>query len=77
MRLYFHVKDHSEVIPDREGVEVSGPQEARIQALLAAEELRREDPSSARDLSGWTITVADGSGAVLFSLDLDRAAAAG
>ena len=68
MRLYFHLKDSNEVIRDTEGVEVSGPQEARVQAILAIEELRRE---AGQDWSGWTLTAADESGTVLFSLDLD------
>ena len=72
MRLHFHLKDGHEMIPDLEGVEVSGPQEARIQAILAIEELRRE---AGQDWSGWTLTAADGSGAVLFSLDLDSVVA--
>ena len=67
VRLYFHLKDGQEMIPDLEGVEVSGPQEARIQAILAIEELQRE---AGQDWSGWTLVVADESGAVLFLLDL-------
>jgi hypothetical protein len=33
-------------------------------------DLRQEDPSVARDWSGWTLDVADATGAVLFSVDL-------
>ena len=68
MRLYFHLKDAHEMIPDLEGVEVSGPHEARIQAILAIDELRRE---AGQDWSGWTLSVTDQSGTVVFSLDLD------
>ena len=71
MRLYFHLVSAHEVIRDREGVEVADLYEARAQAVRAIRELRQEDASAARDWSGWTLTVADESGAVVFSLDLD------
>jgi hypothetical protein len=71
VRVYFHLRSAQDEIFDPEGLEVSDLQEARVQAIRAIEELRQEDPSAARDWSGWTLTVADGSGVVLFSLDLD------
>jgi len=55
------------VIRDDEGVEVCGPHEARIQAVLAIEELQQVD---ARDWSGWTLEATDAAGRVLFTLDL-------
>ncbi|HEX2137623.1 MAG TPA: hypothetical protein VHG30_17295 [Microvirga sp.] len=70
MRLYFHLQDATRTVFDRKGVEVADLEEARAQAIQAIEELRQEDASVARDWSGWTLTVADESGAVLFSLDL-------
>ena len=70
MRVYFHLRSAHDVIFDPEGLEVSDLQEARGQATLAIEELRQEDVAAARDWSGWTLTVADASGEVLFSLDL-------
>ena len=69
MRIYFHLKGAHEVILDEEGVEVSGPQEARVQALLAIEELR--DEKEGQGWSGWSLVAADDWGTVLFSLDLD------
>ena len=71
MRLYFHLVSTDEVIRDREGVEVADLHEARAQAVRAIRELRQKDPSAPRDWSGWTLTVADESEAVVFSLDLD------
>ena len=56
MLLYFHLKDAHEIILDDEGVEVSGTHEARIQALLAVDELQGEDP---RNWLGWTLEVTD------------------
>jgi hypothetical protein len=70
VRVYFHLKDGHGVIRDPEGVEVADLQAARVQAIQAIEELRQEDASASRDWSGWTLEVADGSGAALFSLDL-------
>ena len=68
MRIYFHLKRGHEVLLDVEGVEVSDPQEARVQAALALEELR---PTDVRYWSGWTLTAVDAAGRVLFSVDLD------
>jgi hypothetical protein len=68
IRIYFHLKDAHEVLVDVEGVEVSDPQEARVQAALALEELR---PTDVRYWSGWTLTAVDAAGRVLFSVDLD------
>ena len=68
MRIYFHLKDAHETIVDDEGVEVVGTREARIQALLAIEELQEEDP---RNWSEWTLEATDAAGRVLFTLDLD------
>ncbi len=68
VRIYFHLKDAHEVLVDVEGVEVSDPQEARVQAALALEELR---PTDVRYWSGWTLTAVDAAGRVLFSVDLD------
>jgi hypothetical protein len=50
-----------------EGVEVSDPHEARVQAALVIEELR---PTEAHYWSGWTLT-ATAAGRVLFAVDLD------
>jgi hypothetical protein len=71
LRVYFHLRSAHDVILDPEGVEVSNLQEARVQAIRAMEELRHEDAAAAREWSGWTLTVADASGTILFSLNLD------
>jgi hypothetical protein len=61
------LKDAHEVLLDVEGVEVSDPHEARVQAALVIEELR---PTDAQYWSGWTLT-ATAAGRVLFAVDLD------
>ena len=67
VRLYFHLKDAHEVLLDMEGVELSDPHEARVQAALVIEELR---PTDAQYWSGWTLT-ATAAGRVRFAVDLE------
>jgi hypothetical protein len=71
MRCYFNLVDASEVIRDRKGIEVSGPEQARAEALQALGEQRQADPIAAQQWSGWTLTVVDGTGRLLFSIPLD------
>jgi hypothetical protein len=71
MRCYFHLVDASEVIRDRTGIEVSGPDEARAEALQAIRQQRQVDPATARDWTGWSLTVVDDTGRQLFSIPLD------
>jgi hypothetical protein len=74
VRIYFHLKDSQETIPDVDGVEVSGPREARIQALRAIQEFQEE---GGRDFSGWTLIATDAAGRSLFTLDLDSVGRSG
>jgi hypothetical protein len=73
MRLYFHLIDGQGSLPDLEGVEVVNIGQAHATALAALQELRREDTSKAEEWSGWTVSVADSTGRILFSIDLDSA----
>ena len=75
MRLYFHLADRLDIIPDREGVEVADLRQVRAEVLQVLAELRREDASAARDWLGWRLTVTDAAhddGTVVLALDLDR-----
>ena len=72
MRLFFNVSDGTEQICDPTGIEVSSPEEGRAQALLALEEFREESRVLASDLSGWRLSVTDGAGAVVLTLNLDK-----
>jgi hypothetical protein len=67
VRIYFHLKSAHTVILDPEGVEVSDPQEARVQALEVIDELRQKD---AQSWSGWTLAATDAAGSVLFMVEL-------
>ena len=71
MRLYFDLKDEQYTLPDMYGVEVSDMAEAWRVALEMIGKLRREDPSAARDWSGWTISAVDPAGTVVFTINLD------
>ena len=72
MRLYFDLRDKKYTLPDVHGVEVSDLYQARRVALTMLQKLRRKDPSVAQDWSGWSLSVVDPTGAVVFSIDLDR-----
>jgi citrate lyase beta subunit len=61
-----------QVILDAEGgVEVRDADQARAEALKAIETFREEDAQAARTWSGWTLSVFDTRGNLLFTLDLD------
>ena len=74
MRLYFHLRAPHDSIPDLEGVEVDDVEQAKAAALEMLAELRQENPSAARDWSGWTLDATDAACRVLFSLDLSSGA---
>ncbi len=71
MRLYFHLQKGTEIIRDEEGVEVSNVKAGKAEALRALREMRNEADAELQDWTGWKLAVADDSGAVLFSLDVD------
>ena len=73
MRLYFHLIDNHDSLPDLEGVEATDLAQAKTAAVDLLRELQQEDASVARDWSGWRLDIADATGAVLGSIDLDRA----
>ena len=74
MHLYFDLRDPEYTLPDVYGVEVSDMAEAWRVALAMIGKLRQEDPSAARDWSGWTLSVVDPAGAVVFTINLDSLA---
>ena len=71
MRVYFHLRDTDQTIHDFMGVEVLDVEEARAEAMHAVEELWQEDAAAVDSWSGWSLQAVDGSGRVLFCLDLD------
>jgi hypothetical protein len=74
MRCYFHLVNGSEVLRDREGLEVPDLDQAHVEALETLRALAQDDEASAA-WQGWRLDVCDASGTMLFSIDLDRAGA--
>jgi hypothetical protein len=73
LTLYFHLVRSKDVcLPDMDGVEVDDPAQAQSVALKTMRQLFRENPSVARDWSGWRLDGTDETGAVLFSIALDH-----
>ena len=73
-RYYFNLTDGDEVIRDEDGLEVPDVRMALIHAFEAIEELRHEDASPSSEWHGWRLDIVDGSGNLIQSLPLDRAA---
>jgi Domain of unknown function (DUF6894) len=57
-RYFFHVHDGRD-IPDREGVELPGPEEARRQAVIACGEALTDLGDRFWEGEQWTMTVKD------------------
>jgi Domain of unknown function (DUF6894) len=70
-RLYFDLVNTHQSIPDREGLEVDDVGQAKAAVVQMLEEQRQDDASTAQEWSGWTLSVRDDAGQVLFSVDLD------
>ena len=67
-RYFFHVHDGHE-IPDRDGVELSGPEEARDQAVVAAGEALRDKDGRFWNSGKWRMVVVDESGLTICTLN--------
>jgi hypothetical protein len=72
MKCFFHLASGTDELLDAIGVAVADVDEARTEALDALAELRREEPDSDRDWSGWELRAVDGSGTPLFTIPLSR-----
>lgn len=70
MRCYFNLVNGTEEIIDDDGIEVSGIDQARTQAMKAIAELRQEDNTVASEWRNWRLEVSDDEGEVLFSISL-------
>jgi hypothetical protein len=55
---------------DMDGVEVTSVENLRAEMAEAVGEIRRGDPSAARDWRGWRLEVTDPSGTVLLTINL-------
>ena len=72
MRYYFHLHNETDRMVDETGLELADPQQLRAQAIKALQEISKDDPELTEEGSGWTLTVTDNSGNVLFSIALDN-----
>ena len=68
-RYFFHVHDGIGV-PDRDGVEIADPHEARVQALIACGEAIKELRGRFWEEGEWRMQVVDESGVTVCSLTL-------
>ena len=59
MRCYFNLVNGTEEIIDDDGIEVSGIEQARAQALKAIAELRQEDNELASEWKNWRLEVSE------------------
>ena len=66
-RYFFHVQDGHD-LPDREGVELPSPAEAREQAIATAGEMIRQSGIVLSDGSVWTMRVVEENGREVFTL---------
>jgi Domain of unknown function (DUF6894) len=68
MRLFFHLTNGRDLIPDEDGIEVADVEKARQEARETVEELH--DEFDRRDWTGWYLEVTDASGTVLIRISL-------
>jgi hypothetical protein len=68
IRCYFNLVNSHEVIRDETGVEVSGAEEARVEAMKAINEWRQKE--SIGDWDQWKLNATDPDGNFLFSIPL-------
>jgi hypothetical protein len=66
-RYFFHVHDSTEVI-DREGTILAGPEEARVQAVIAAAEALKDFATQFWNGAEWRMWVTDETGATVCAL---------
>jgi len=70
MRCYFHLVNHHDEIVDNTGIEVPDLESAKVEALLAIDELRQEIGEEAEDWSGWRLDIVCSQGVLLHSMPL-------
>ena len=71
MRYFFNLANAQDFKADEDGVEVADPAKLRATVTQYIEEVLLADPAAARHWRGWRLEVAEPSGAVLLSINLD------
>ena len=69
-RFYFDLTNGQELIRDAEGIDASGPDEAKKEAKAALDELRGSHEADMPDV-GWQLIIRDENGVTLETLALD------
>ena len=68
-RYFFHVHD-GEDIPDHDGVELAGPEDARDKAVIACGEALKDLDGAFWESEEWRMRVTDESGATVCELTI-------
>jgi|KBSMisStandDraft_5_1062788.scaffolds.fasta_scaffold2045091_2 hypothetical protein len=68
-RYYFHIEDGTALV-DNEGVELSGPRAARVEAARTIGEMVSQNPDEFWNDGNFKLTVVDEGGSLLFVLNL-------
>ena len=71
LRCHFNLVCAHQTLVDQEGVEVADVDQARTLAIEVALNMIRTGEAQIADWRGWRLEVTNGSGAVLFTLNLD------
>jgi hypothetical protein len=70
MRLFFHLCNGQDVIPDTVGIEVESLETTHVEAMNAIAEILKDEAHAETDWTGWSLDIADSAGDVLFSFQL-------
>ncbi len=74
-RFFFHTQTDTRET-DTEGMEISGPIEARRQAIKTCGEMMRDAPEGFWGSRPWHVTVTDSTGLILWEIYVDGTASA-
>jgi hypothetical protein len=64
-RFYFHLRDGTQFVPDETGMDLSGMEEARREAIQSAREILADQLRNGEALDGQRIEISDDTGTVL------------
>lgn len=68
-RYHFNIYD-GETTLDRDGTQLSGPEDARRESIRVASDLLRSEAVKAHLDADWRVEVTDGRGMILFRIDI-------
>ena len=71
MRCYFHLTKGDEAMNDDQGLEIADLDQACAEAIEAVVQMHANNPRLTDEFAGWTLTVVDDAGVVLFTVPLD------